>query len=621
MDQSQHQHAGRAAVPTRRQAADFWWRSRLLIALRAWRDLRGPRLPRWHTDTALADAPVRMQLRLPLWTDGREDEFVLVAGKVHNLRLAARAFDGIEVPAGECLSFWRQLGRPSARRGYVLGREVREGCVVPMIAGGICQLSNALATAAAHAGFELVERHGHTARIERAGVAQATIDATVFWNYVDLRIRAVVAWRLEVTLDADMLRLTIRTREVPAVLPSPRSAAVQASATDARPTARGCLSCAETACFRHRPKLRAQQARTAWLLDGCEPEWIDWLGSQPSDADRCLPWPPRQWLRGGSARGPWDALPAAAGAQIARFGWVALRRSWWLRRCAHDPGRRQPSVIDGQRWLAAAYACRLRPVHAHLVIDQGLLPHLQGAGVLGGRSYDVLAAALPMTEIQRRLDAALLEQSPAARATLADFRAEPALLAAELDALRGARRIVTAHAKVAAYWRRHGGVDVVQLPWRLPPAGTRRPSHSEGGLPLVVFPASALARKGAYELAQALRGRPCRLRVLGSPSDDAGLWQGLAVEQGSYAGDWLQRADVAVLPAHVEHAPRALLMALSAGIPVIASPACGVRGMAGLSLVPAGDVAALSATLSAVLDRPPVPPAPSSVSAADAPFP
>ena len=40
------------------------------------------------------------------------------------------------------------LGRITARKGFVLGREIREGCVVPTVGGGICQLSNALATAA-----------------------------------------------------------------------------------------------------------------------------------------------------------------------------------------------------------------------------------------------------------------------------------------------------------------------------------------------------------------------------------------------------------------------------------------------------------------------------------------
>jgi vancomycin resistance protein YoaR len=178
--------------PRRIDAIDFWLRSRLLATAHALRETLRPSARRWQGGGhALADAPVLAQYRTPLWSDGRADEFPLVAGKVQNLRVARRAFDAIEVPAGELLSFWRQLGRPGAWRGFVQGRELRGGCVVPTLAGGICQLSNALATVAARAGLELVERHGHTARIEQAADADDdAIDATVFWNYVDLKVRA-----------------------------------------------------------------------------------------------------------------------------------------------------------------------------------------------------------------------------------------------------------------------------------------------------------------------------------------------------------------------------------------------------------------------------------------------
>ena len=213
----------RAWQPPRRiDAIDFWLRSRLLASAHALREALRPSARRWQGTTcdtqALADAPVLAQYRTPLWSDGRADEFPLVAGKVQNLRVARRAFDAIEVPAGEVLSFWRQLGRPSASRGFVQGRELRGGCVVPTLAGGLCQLSNALATVAARAGLELVERHGHTARIEQAADAAGdAVDATVFWNYVDLKVRAKHAWRLEVELTADELVLRIRAKRAPSL--------------------------------------------------------------------------------------------------------------------------------------------------------------------------------------------------------------------------------------------------------------------------------------------------------------------------------------------------------------------------------------------------------------------
>ncbi|MES2889578.1 MAG: VanW family protein, partial [Pseudomonadota bacterium] len=165
--------AAAAALPSR---ADAWWFAARAAGLRFKRRLLNVWQPvrRWTPAQALCDAPVLAEVRTPLWADGRaEEEFALVAGKVHNLRLAVQAFHGIEVHAGQPLSFWRQLGRVTQRRGFVLGREVREGCVIPTLGGGLCQLSNALANCIARAGGTLVERHRHTRRIEQATPAHA----------------------------------------------------------------------------------------------------------------------------------------------------------------------------------------------------------------------------------------------------------------------------------------------------------------------------------------------------------------------------------------------------------------------------------------------------------------
>ncbi|MDT4836042.1 hypothetical protein FQZ97_697250 [compost metagenome] len=113
-----------------------------------------------------------------------------------------------------------------------------------------------------------------------------------------------------------------------------------------------------------------------------------------------------------------------------------------------------------------------------------------------------------------------------------------------------------------------------------------------------MFAASALARKGARELAAALQGWPCRLRVLGSLSDDARLWHGIeSIQHMNWQGDGLAGAAVVVLPAHIEHAPRALLRAVAAGVPVVASTACGLAGVPGVHEVAPGDIDALRTAL------------------------
>lgn len=598
--------------PTRAQAAGFWLRSRLLAFRRCMADVRRPRVCRWEISGRLATAPIRAQWRTPLWMDNAPNEFLLTAGKVNNLRRAAKAFHGVEVPAGGTLSFWRQVGRPTARRGYVLGREIRAGCVVPTVAGGICQLANALASCATRAGFELLERHAHTVAMG-SDAPLDQVDATIFWNYVDLRVRAPVSWRLELQLTADELILTIRA---PDPAPEPRKRPVLLPARSSlsgnlpqSPVVRNCLSCGESTCFRHRPMWRGAQARCAWLLNDWTPEFEQWLRMQEPLADRLQPMPPgevvarllgRQFSPG---RGSWSALPRVPDSSVTRFALTSLHTSWRLRRYAGEAGKRQAIVLDGQRRLAEAYIRRLRPEHTHLVVDQGLLPHLYLSGALGGRTYEVFVHTLPMDEIQRRLNAAASSSAMSARGidTLHDFRAAAELIEGEMQAMLGARKVIAAHRDVAEHWRGRAGLNVQLVSWILPNEAYCPRTRASEKPPLVVFPASALARKGAYELAAALQGLGCRLRVLGSASHDVTLWQGLVVEHGSYSDDWLASADVVVLPAYVEHTPRPLLRALAAGVPIIATPASGIPPSPGINLVPAGDVNALRTALEGAL--------------------
>jgi len=65
-------------------------------------------------------------------------------------------------PGRAHLQLLAHVGARRALRGFVAGRELREGCVIPSLGGGLCQLSNALYDAALKAGVEIVERHAHS---------------------------------------------------------------------------------------------------------------------------------------------------------------------------------------------------------------------------------------------------------------------------------------------------------------------------------------------------------------------------------------------------------------------------------------------------------------------------
>jgi hypothetical protein len=191
----------------------FWAKSRLLIGRRLLRELAArdrPPLRRLPALPAGAAPLARDEHRLYTLTDPRERELEL--GKVQNLRIAAAAVDGILLEAGETFSFWRCTGRTSRAKGYVVGRELRLGCMIPSIGGGICQLTNALSRAAHAAGLEIVERHSHSVHPEGFFIDAAT-DATVFWNYLDFRFRAERRLRIGATLTQTTLVVRLDSLE------------------------------------------------------------------------------------------------------------------------------------------------------------------------------------------------------------------------------------------------------------------------------------------------------------------------------------------------------------------------------------------------------------------------
>lgn len=169
--------------------AVFWAKSRLLMLKRLARDaVSSDRRPRQRLEALPAGALLLARDERPLYALAEPRERDLELGKVQNLRVAAAALDGLVIEPGETFSFWRAAGRATRAKGYVIGRELRQGCMIPTVGGGLCQLTNALSRIAHAAGMEIVERHSHSARPDGLFVDGAT-DATVFWNYIDFRFR------------------------------------------------------------------------------------------------------------------------------------------------------------------------------------------------------------------------------------------------------------------------------------------------------------------------------------------------------------------------------------------------------------------------------------------------
>jgi vancomycin resistance protein VanW len=130
---------------------------------------------------------------------------------------------------GRPLSFCRTLGRPTRARGFGGGMELRGGCIVPSVGGGVCLLSNAIFAAALELGWTILERHGHSMQaVPPRGGEPWGVDATVLWPHVDLRVapREGCA-RFGVRVEGDVLRVTVHAD-------GPRTAAVSLAVVDDR---------------------------------------------------------------------------------------------------------------------------------------------------------------------------------------------------------------------------------------------------------------------------------------------------------------------------------------------------------------------------------------------------
>jgi glycosyltransferase involved in cell wall biosynthesis len=229
-------------------------------------------------------------------------------------------------------------------------------------------------------------------------------------------------------------------------------------------------------------------------------------------------------------------------------------------------------------------------------IAQSLLPFLWRMGVLGGRRVTVLMTRMPMQQLQARLDRAAKAHPD--RATLADFRAPADLVAAETEALAAAERLVTPHALVAGQFP--GRAEL--LDWQMPGAlkTARMPKRRT-----IVFPGPSLARKGAHEVRALALRLDLEVVLLGEDLEGEGFWAGLPVRHVARNDlSWLSEAGLVVQPSLIEEQPRSLLAALAAGIPVIATPACGILPKLGITLIPENDPEALVEAILAHTDIP-----------------
>lgn len=142
-----------------------WLRLRLgkaYYAARRYALWRSPRY-RWAKERRQDSLPyLQASHETPLLRHLRGEDMELQRNKVVNLRLAVEKLDGVLLRPGETLSYWRLIGKPSARRGYLPGMVLFLGRIGSDVGGGLCQLSNLIFWMTLHTDLTVVERYRHS---------------------------------------------------------------------------------------------------------------------------------------------------------------------------------------------------------------------------------------------------------------------------------------------------------------------------------------------------------------------------------------------------------------------------------------------------------------------------
>jgi len=466
----------------------FRFKSILLIGNRFVKNIRST-LQYFTNSKQLLNDPVISFSESDLWNlSDNPDNWILTAGKVENLRIAIRRLNGLEIKANKIFSFWKHIGNPNFGKGYVIGREIREGCIVPTIAGGLCQLSNALYDAALKANFDIVERHKHT-KVIQGSLAEQDRDATVKWNYVDLRFKSTTDFRIEIELTSDKLIIRLRGKQ------KSNTSQIQALYYQSSNKLNDCYSCGNFTCFKHPVESITKQERplTTFIVDEKWPEFDQYVHSISTPSDYYIvPLKTNKYL--------WKSSTKNKTKSTMKSG---ILRALTLRFFARNKNVFELNMSFDKK-IATAAARHIPVASTHLVISQNLLPFIYETGALGGRTFDVLMTRLPMEKLQERLDFAHSKHKESL--TLRDYRVSQTVVNMENAALTKARKIITTHAEIAAIFKN----KVEKLNWNFPSIKQEAVEGSK-----ILFPASALARKGAYEIRQLAKELNLKVAIAG----------------------------------------------------------------------------------------------------------
>jgi len=138
----------------------------------------------------------------PLYREWKDVDPQLERNKKTNFAIVLSKIDSVILRPGETFSFWRLVGKPTRRKGYIEGVVLRKGVLGGGIGGGLCHLTGFTYWMTLHTPLDVTERHRHSHDTSPGGwPTPFGSDATCFYNYKDLMITNNTAQTFQLRLE------------------------------------------------------------------------------------------------------------------------------------------------------------------------------------------------------------------------------------------------------------------------------------------------------------------------------------------------------------------------------------------------------------------------------------
>lgn len=123
--------------------------------------------------------------------------------KIVNLKIAIKKIDSLIINPGQTFSYWRSIGKPTRKKGYINGMALHNGTFIADVAGGLCQLSNLIYWITLHTPLTVIERwrHGYDVFPDVKRDQPFGSGATCAYPNIDLQIKNNTSQKFQLSLE------------------------------------------------------------------------------------------------------------------------------------------------------------------------------------------------------------------------------------------------------------------------------------------------------------------------------------------------------------------------------------------------------------------------------------